>query len=308
LRGLYRATGRRYVTGNHQRGGIVTGPNANAPAFTTGNGYTAMGPNIGYLGCASAVYAGAFPATIAITLASSYTANEVGFTLYNVEPGSDNYTATAYSGTTAVVATQTATVPPMYENGMAAFDLVAPVGKTITSVTVTSNQTYGAGVFWYIIDNITLNKAIVGAGTQTDTTKLSVPSTAQVGQSVTASVTVTPTSGRNVPTGQVTITGGGAHCTATLDSSGAGSCTLTFATAGTYTLTASYAGDAHFAPSSTTADITVTSTGGTGTGTGGTGTGDTDTGSSQGGGGAIGWLWGLGLWGLAILGWKRRRA
>ena len=96
----------------------------------------------------------------------------------------------------------------------------------------------------------------INAGT--DTTTLTVaPNPATVGQDVTASVTVAPTTGAGTPSGSVDVSGGGATCTATLDATGSGTCTLVFATDGDYTLTASYGGDANFGPSTGTADIKV---------------------------------------------------
>ena len=103
----------------------------------------------------------------------------------------------------------------------------------------------------------TIDVSAPAAAATGTTTALTVPATARVGQNVTASATVAPASGTVVPTGSVTVSGGGASCTATLNSVGKGSCTLTFATAGSVTLTASYAGDANFAASTGTALITV---------------------------------------------------
>ncbi|MDR2990359.1 MAG: Ig-like domain repeat protein, partial [Burkholderiaceae bacterium] len=60
-------------------------------------------------------------------------------------------------------------------------------------------------------------------------------------------------------TGTVTVTGGTASCTVTLNDIGMGVCNLPspFSKAGTYTVTASYPGDANYAPMNTSASVTV---------------------------------------------------
>ena len=118
--------------------------------------------------------------------------------------------------------------------------------------TITASNSEGSASQSYTI----VVSAPAAAGMDTATT-LTVPSAAVTGQRVTARVAVAPAAGAVAPTGSVTVSGGGASCTDTLDSAGRGSCVLTFATAGSVTLTASYAGDANFAPSASTATIEV---------------------------------------------------
>jgi hypothetical protein len=97
------------------------------------------------------------------------------------------------------------------------------------------------------------------------TTTLSLsPNPVLVGQPLTASVTVSnaamrpdrSTSVSAVPTGTVSVEGGGQSCNAIL-SNGTGSCTLVYAATGAFTVTATYQGDAQNLPSSTTAALTV---------------------------------------------------
>lgn len=103
-----------------------------------------------------------------------------------------------------------------------------------------------------------LVQIVQAAGTTPTTTALSLsPDPATVGQSITATVTVRPTSGTGVPSGTVTVSGGTTSCTVTL-SAGAGSCTLVFTTAGAKTVTATYGGDGTDAASSAAATVTVT--------------------------------------------------
>ena len=87
------------------------------------------------------------------------------------------------------------------------------------------------------------------------TTSLSLSgSTTVVGQSITASWTVTP-QGAGTPTGTVTVSGAGGTCSAPV---GDGSCALAPATAGAGAVfTASYAGDGNFGASSGTATRTI---------------------------------------------------
>ncbi len=102
-----------------------------------------------------------------------------------------------------------------------------------------------------------LVQTVQAAGLTPTTTTLNLsPNPATAGQSVTATVTVRPTSGTAVPSGTVTISGGATNCIVTL-SAGAGSCALVFAAAGAYTVTANYGGSGTYAASGTTATVTV---------------------------------------------------
>lgn len=103
-----------------------------------------------------------------------------------------------------------------------------------------------------------LVQIVQSAGLTPTTTTLNLsPNPATVGQSVTATVTVRPTSGTGLPTGSVTVSGGVTSCTMTL-SAGTGSCTLVFATAGARTVTANYGGSGSYVASSAAATVTVT--------------------------------------------------
>jgi hypothetical protein len=78
------------------------------------------------------------------------------------------------------------------------------------------------------------------------------------GATLTASVSVTPTSNVNgVPGGTVQVSGGGGGCSATLNSAGAGSCQIFNVPDGPYTLTASYAASALFGGSSSSTSGTI---------------------------------------------------
>jgi len=76
---------------------------------------------------------------------------------------------------------------------------------------------------------------------------------APTGTSLRASANASPAA----LSGTVVVSGGGQQCTATLDGTGAGSCTLSYATPGSYTVTASYSGDTQHAPSSASANLVV---------------------------------------------------
>lgn len=93
--------------------------------------------------------------------------------------------------------------------------------------------------------------AAVSVSTNTSTTSIgTTPNPSAPGQIVTASVSVSDTTGGPVPTGSVQVSANsGETCTATL-SGGAGQCTLTLTQLGAHTLSASYAGDAANAASS----------------------------------------------------------
>jgi len=91
------------------------------------------------------------------------------------------------------------------------------------------------------------------------TTTITPPAPVDLGASVLVHVTVAVQSpGSGTPSGSVTIADGAATCAATLDASGAGSCSLTPpAPAGTHSLSAAYAGTQNFAASTGTASLTV---------------------------------------------------
>ena len=130
---------------------------------------------------------------------------------------------------------------------------------TLTAGTHNMTATYSGDPSNAAATSPVLVQTVQAAGLTPTTTALNLsPNPAMVGQSVTATVTVRPTSGTAVPSGTVTVTvsGGATSCAATL-SAGAGSCTLVFAAAGAYTVTASYSGSGTHAASSTTATITV---------------------------------------------------
>ena len=87
----------------------------------------------------------------------------------------------------------------------------------------------------------------VNAGDTTISITGDDPDPSMLGESVTVSYSVIPTTGTETPTGGGTINAdSGESCTATVAT---GSCELTFAAAGAKTLTASYEGDANFDPS-----------------------------------------------------------
>jgi pectin methylesterase-like acyl-CoA thioesterase len=96
---------------------------------------------------------------------------------------------------------------------------------------------------------------VIGTGTATTTAFSGTPAAITYGQSATVNVAVTATSG--TATGSVTLTIDGATTqTATL-SSGAASFTVPGLVAGSHTFSASYAGNATYSPSSTTATTSV---------------------------------------------------
>lgn len=118
-------------------------------------------------------------------------------------------------------------------------------GNAVTTAPVTADCT------------VTLSFALAQA---TTTQFISVaPAAPRVGEDVAVRVAVeagdTPVSG-----GAVTVSGGGASCTATLDAAGAGQCSLRFGSAGTHQLTAAYPGDPaqRLQPSSAVRDVSVT--------------------------------------------------
>lgn len=90
---------------------------------------------------------------------------------------------------------------------------------------------------------------LVKYGTTTGIT-LDSPDPSVVGQSVTVHYSVTPLSGSNTPTGNVTVTDGTTLCTAVV---AAGQCTLLLSTPGVRSLTATYAGDGNFVGSTSSA-------------------------------------------------------
>jgi hypothetical protein len=93
-------------------------------------------------------------------------------------------------------------------------------------------------------------------------TTTAITSTSQTptfhGTTLTVNVSVTPANTTNgTPGGTVQVTGAGGGCSATLNSSGAGSCSIFDVPFGSYTLTASYAANALFNASSGTAAVKV---------------------------------------------------
>ena len=117
-------------------------------------------------------------------------------------------------------------------------------GNAVTTAPVTADCT------------VTLSFALAQA---TTTQFISVaPAAPRVGEDVAVRVAVeagdTPVSG-----GAVTVSGGGASCTATLDAAGVGQCSLRFGSAGTHQLTAAYPGDPaqRLQPSSAVRDVSV---------------------------------------------------
>lgn len=160
-------------------------------------------------------------------------------------------------------------------------------GTTATCSVPQANLTQGTHSFTATYSGDTANAGSISATftqtvnaastkTRTATTLSLAPNPAQVGQSITASVSlVGDTSnsvGVNPPksaqgansapsatvpiSGSVIVSGGGQSCMAAVSNS-MGSCTLTFATAGSYTITASFPGDANNQPSSDTQNLVV---------------------------------------------------
>ncbi len=190
----------------------------------------------------------------------------------NVDAGTSTVTV-APSTLTVGVGTSTITVTARDAggnpiNGAAVSVSVTGSGNTITP---SSGSTGGGGVFTATFSSLesgtktvtaTANGTLLTAqptvtvnpASTTTTLSLSGPTT-RVGQSVTATYTVTP-QGSGTPTGSVTVSGAGGSCTASV---AAGSCVLAPTTAGANTVfTATYAGDANFATSAGTATRTVT--------------------------------------------------
>jgi hypothetical protein len=107
------------------------------------------------------------------------------------------------------------------------------------------------------------NEEAAAAGTllPTTTTLSSSANPSYVGQPVTLTATVTPTSGTGTPTGTVTFSQGTTSLgTATLNSSGQATITTSALAPGADPITASYSGDTNFAPS-TSSTLTQTVTG-----------------------------------------------
>ncbi|WP_028603920.1 IPTL-CTERM sorting domain-containing protein [Ottowia thiooxydans] len=141
-------------------------------------------------------------------------------------------------------ATVTATPAPSYMLTEASGCGATFSGNTVTTAAVTADCT------------VTLRFALA---TTTTTRFISLtPPAPRVGEEVAVRVAVdvgdTPLS-----SGIVNVSGGGASCVATTDTTGQGQCSLRFPTAGTHQLTAAYPGDPAqlYLPSSAVQDITV---------------------------------------------------
>ena len=176
----------------------------------------------------STVTVGVGSATITVTARDAGN-NTISGAAVSVAATGSGYTITPSSGTTDGTGIFTASYSSL-ESG------IKTITATINGTTLTAQPT-----------------VTVSAATTTTTLSLSGGTTV-VGQSVTASWTVTP-EGAGTPTGTMTVSGAGGSCSAPV---GNGSCILAPTTAGASAVfTASYAGDGNFAPSAGTATRTV---------------------------------------------------
>ncbi len=170
-------------------------------------------------------------------------------------------TSASYATSFTVTATTSSTVLPAI-SGTAGVCSVGAVGGSPASATATVTMVSGTGTCsltatWAATSNFsaavaTQSTAASKVGSAT-TIASATPNPAVAGQPVTVSVTVASTvalNGAAGPGGSVTVSGGGASCTAPL-AAGAGSCAIALP-AGPITLTASYGGDANFTGSSAT--------------------------------------------------------
>jgi hypothetical protein len=138
-------------------------------------------------------------------------------------------------------------------------DPSAPAEISFYDTPGTASRVALAGDYAYVADGegglIILEST--GLKAETDTVITSdTPDPSQIGEPISVDFQVTASSG--TPTGviTVTVTGEAVSCLGTL-TGGAGECEITLDDPGIYTLTASYSGDAHFLPSSTTEQHTV---------------------------------------------------
>ncbi|WP_188054202.1 Ig-like domain-containing protein [Sphingosinithalassobacter sp. CS137] len=126
-------------------------------------------------------------------------------------------------------------------------------GNHAFTVTVTDSSAGPAGAFSQLSNTLTLS--IAARASSVSLTSAPNPST--FGQTVTATATITGTS----PSGSVTFSIGGspiAGCASVAVAGGSASCSYTPATAGTFAVDAAYSGDANNAPSSGSANQSVT--------------------------------------------------
>jgi len=126
---------------------------------------------------------------------------------------------------------------------------------TLSSLTVgthTIQASYG-GDATFLVSNSSVLSQVVGARTATTTVQSSL-NPSELGEAVTFTATVAPTSGAGTPTGNVVFTIDGAtQPAAALDGSGKATLTLSDLTTGTHTIQASYGGDAVFLTSTSPA-------------------------------------------------------
>ncbi len=119
-------------------------------------------------------------------------------------------------------------------------------GNTVTTAVVTADCT------------VTL-RFVLATATTTRFISLT-PLAPRVGDDVAVRVAVDVGDTPLASGGTVNVSGGGASCVATVETTGQGQCVLRFTTAGTHPLTAAYFGDPvlHYLPSSAVQDVTVT--------------------------------------------------
>jgi FtsP/CotA-like multicopper oxidase with cupredoxin domain len=232
--------------------GLVTGTSLNAQAvvtMTSGTGTCAL--TASWLGGQNFGPATATQATSAVK--ALQTVSFVG------APASASYDATfAVSATTNASVTPTITgtagvctvgaVTGSAALAQASVHMVSGTGACALTASWSADLNYQAAV-------ASQSTAAARIGSTSQITAMS-PNLAVAGQPVTVSVgvasAVTLSAGMTVPSGTVTVSGGGQSCVATL-TAGAGSCSLSFPTAGAIAVTASYAGDANFTGSASAA-------------------------------------------------------
>jgi hypothetical protein len=171
----------------------------------------------------------------------------------SVTDGSAGTTGTPTGSVTIAAGTKVLCTKPLSAGAASCSSVNAPAGSDAIIATYLGDAKFATS---------TTSQSLTVAAATTTTTATATPATSPdaYGQNVTYSSTVTNTSSGSTltPNGSVTFTVGTAKmCTATLNSSGQGSCTSNKAAVGSGTVTASYAGNTSFGASTGTTALTV---------------------------------------------------
>ena len=250
----------------------------NAPGAGTPTGNVTVSD--GSRSCTGTVAAGQCAITFATAEAKTLTATYAGDADYNASPASpvashqvdraDTTTTITSDDPDPSVVGQTVTV--QYSVAAGAPGSGAPTGDvTVSDGAASCTATVAAGQCALALTSAgarSLTAAYAGdssfkpstsagrthtvdAATTNTTITSHAPVPSLVGETVTVKYGVAVSApGAGTPTGNVTVGGGGASCTAPV---AAGQCTLTFATAGARSITATYSGDSRFNGSSSSA-------------------------------------------------------